>query len=254
MDFVPGLPIVKGQLVIIVVVDRLTKYCHLGSLSAGYSATLVTDYFIKQIVHLHDIPKSIVSDRDKVFVSKFWREIFAKSGTTLKMSTAYHPKTNGQTEIANKMLEQYMRATIQDNPRRWVDHRPFEFQVGEWVWLCLQPYRQNLVNPQTCQKLAKRFFGPFLIKAKISTVAYRLLLSDDCTIHPVFHIGLLKPYVGEPPTQIINPLPHLSRDSHPIIYPAKIIAHRLFTLRGKPVCQLLVEWARLPLDQRSWED
>lgn len=105
MDFVTGLPPVKGLLVIFVVIDRLSKYCHLGSLLASYSASSVTDYFIKQVVRLHGIPKTVVSDRDKVFLSKFWKEIFTQSGTSLMMSAAYNPKTDGQTKIVNKTIE-----------------------------------------------------------------------------------------------------------------------------------------------------
>lgn len=71
MDFVTGLPLVRGHLVILVVIERLTKYCHMGSLPAGYSASSVADYFIKQIIILHRIPKSIILDRDKVFISWF---------------------------------------------------------------------------------------------------------------------------------------------------------------------------------------
>lgn len=105
MDFVMGLPPIKGHAVIVVVVDRLTKYYHLGSLSANYSAALVAEYFIKQVVWLHDIPKTIVLDRDKIFLSKLWKEIFKQSRMTLKMSTVYHPESDGKTEIVNKTIE-----------------------------------------------------------------------------------------------------------------------------------------------------
>lgn len=94
MDFITELPLVKGHTVIVVVVDRLTKYFHLGSLSASYSTSSVAEYFIKQIIRLHRIPKTIISDRDKIFLSKFWKEIFSQSDTTLKISTAYHPKSD----------------------------------------------------------------------------------------------------------------------------------------------------------------
>lgn len=125
LDFITGLPVVRGQSVIIVVVDRLSKYCHLESLPAGYSATMVADYFIKEIIRLHRIPKRMVSDRDKVFLSRFWQEIFSRSGTTLSLSTAYHPQTDGQTEIVNKTIEGYLRATIHNNPRSWVELLPW---------------------------------------------------------------------------------------------------------------------------------
>lgn len=70
MDFVTGLPAVRRHTAIVAMVDRLTKYCHLGSLSTSYSAISATDYFIKQIIRLHGIPKTIVSDRDKIFLKK----------------------------------------------------------------------------------------------------------------------------------------------------------------------------------------
>lgn len=124
LDFITGLSVVKGQSVIIVVVDRLSKYCHLGRLSANYLVTTVAHYFVKQIVRLHGIPKRMVSDCDKIFLSKFWQEIFIKSRTTLNMSTTYHPQTDGQTKIVNKTIEGYLRMTIHDNPRSWVELLP----------------------------------------------------------------------------------------------------------------------------------
>lgn len=71
MDFITGPLAVKDKSVIVVVVDRLTKYCHIGSLAASYTAASVAEFFIQEIVRLHGIPKSVVSDRDKVFVSRF---------------------------------------------------------------------------------------------------------------------------------------------------------------------------------------
>lgn len=125
LDFITELPLVKGQSVIIVVVDRLSKYCHLGSLSANYSTTSVADYFIKQIIRLHGIPKIMVSNRDKVFLSKFWQKLITKNGTKLKLSTAYHPESDGQMEIVNKTIEIYLRATIYNNPQSWVELLPW---------------------------------------------------------------------------------------------------------------------------------
>lgn len=125
MDFVTGLSATKEHSVIVVVVDRLTKYCHLGSLPAGYSTPMVADFFIKHIIRLHSVPKTLVSDKDKVFVRHFWKEILERSGTTLQLSTAYHPETDRQIGIVTKTIEQYLRAMVHDNPRCWLELLPW---------------------------------------------------------------------------------------------------------------------------------
>jgi transposase InsO family protein len=71
------------------------------------------------IVKLHGLPKSIVSDRDKVFTSAFWQHLFKLHGTTLAMSSAYHPQSDGQTEVLNKGLELFLRCFTFDNPKSW---------------------------------------------------------------------------------------------------------------------------------------
>lgn len=149
MDFVTVLPPVKGQSVIVVVVDQLTKYCHLGSLLASYSTSLVVEHFIKQIIQLHGIPKTIVSDWDRVFLNKFWNKIFVKSGTTLKTSTAYHPESDGQSEIVNKTIEQYLRSTIHENPQIWIDLLP-------WAELWYNTSFQHSIGMTPFQALYRR--------------------------------------------------------------------------------------------------
>ncbi|KAL3016347.1 hypothetical protein AAZX31_06G208600 [Glycine max] len=95
MDFIGGLPKAPGKDIILVVVDRLTKYAHFFALSHPYPAKEIAELFIKEVVRLHGFPASIVFGRDKIFMCLFWKELFKKAGTQLKMSTAYHPQTDG---------------------------------------------------------------------------------------------------------------------------------------------------------------
>jgi len=97
MDFIIRLPKSNGYDSILVVVDRLSKYDHFIPLRHPYSAKSVADVFVKEVVRLHGIPATIVSDRDSIFMSVFWKELFKLHGTQLNMSIAYHPESDGQT-------------------------------------------------------------------------------------------------------------------------------------------------------------
>ena len=117
MDFIGGLPNSQGKNTILVVVDRLSKYAHFIALAHPYSALTIAQLFLDHIYKLHSLPKSIVSDRDPVFVSNFWRELFKLQGVKLKYSIAYHPQTDGQTEVINRCLEQYLRCMTEEKPK-----------------------------------------------------------------------------------------------------------------------------------------
>ena len=91
MDFVDSLPKSHGYEVILVVVDRLTKYVHFVALSYPYTVARVAAVFMRDIFKFHGMPQSIVCDRDVVFTSRFWAELFKLQGTDLAMSSAYHP-------------------------------------------------------------------------------------------------------------------------------------------------------------------
>ncbi|GAU17045.1 hypothetical protein TSUD_105440 [Trifolium subterraneum] len=218
LDFITGLPKSRGYDAILVVVDdSLSKYSHFILLKHPYTARTIAELFVKEV------------------------------GTKLKMSSAYHPETDGQTEVINRCLESYLRCFVADHPKTWsvwVAWAEFwfmsneskvavvavelaerdealrqlkthltcaqeqmmryankkridlSFEVGEWVFLKLRPHRQHSVVKRIHQKLAARFFGPFQIIEKIGVVAYKLKLSDESKIHPIFHVSLLKRVVG----------------------------------------------------------
>lgn len=91
MDFIEGLPKSEGYSVILVVVDRLTKFAHFIPIKHPYTALSIAKIFLDTIVKMHGLPKSIVSDRDPIFVSNFWKELFKLYKVDLNLTTTYHP-------------------------------------------------------------------------------------------------------------------------------------------------------------------
>ncbi|KAL0549580.1 hypothetical protein IC582_014065 [Cucumis melo] len=123
MDFITGLPrTLRGFTVIWIVVDRLTKSAHFVPGKSTYTASKWAQLYMSEIVRLHGVPVSIVSDRDARFTSKFWKGLQTAMGTRLDFSTAFHPQTDGQTERLNQVLEDMLRACALEFPGSWDSH------------------------------------------------------------------------------------------------------------------------------------
>lgn len=124
LDFIDGLPLSASKNVILVVVDRFTKFAHFIPLKHPYTAQQVALLFLERIVALYGLPKTIVSDRDAVFTSQFWKQLFTKMKVPLNMSTAYHPQTDGQPKRVNQCLEMYLRCATAASPSQWCSWLP----------------------------------------------------------------------------------------------------------------------------------
>lgn len=114
-----GLPSSQGYEVILVVINKFTKFAHFLPLKHPYTALQVAQLFFDHVYRLHGMPAHIISDRDPVFTSLFWQELFRLSDTLLNMSSARHPKTDGQTERLNQCLEAFLRCSTHDALAKW---------------------------------------------------------------------------------------------------------------------------------------
>jgi hypothetical protein len=113
MDFIMGLPNTsRHHDSIWVIVDRLTKTAHFLPVHTTHRTEKYAEIYIDQIVRLHGIPRTIVSDRGAPFVARFWEQLHESLGTHVIRSSAYHPQTDGQTERANQILEDMLRACV----------------------------------------------------------------------------------------------------------------------------------------------
>ena len=125
MDFVTGLPrSPRGHDAVWVIVDRLTKTAHFLPIRVTDSIEALSRLYIREIIRLHGIPVSIVSDRDPRFTARFWQGLQSALGTKLLFSTAYHPQTDGQSERTIQVLEDMLRACVLDFRGSWEDHLP----------------------------------------------------------------------------------------------------------------------------------
>jgi hypothetical protein len=317
LDFVEGLPMSSSFNCILVVVNSFTKYGHFIPLCHPFTASVVAKVFLNQIYRLHGMPLSIISDRDRIFTSALWKELFLLAEVKLQMSSSYHPRSDGQTERLNQTMETFLRCFVNSCPAKWsswlpltecwynscyhstVGCSPFEalygytpkhfgvsvlesvqvpelklwlkdrklmtnlikqhlsrakqrmkkqadqnrfersFEVGDMVFLKLQPYVQSSLAERSNKKLAFKFFGPFKVIARIGKVAYQLDLPPSSSIHPVFHVSQLKKAVSN--TIQVSPLPPDDLDLPRV--PDIILQKRLVTKGVRPVQQVLVKWS-----------
>lgn len=122
-----------------------------------------------------------------------------------------------------------------------------QFNVGNWVYLKLQPYTRSSLSYRSSQKLSFRFFGPYSITVRIGAVAYRLALPDTTAIHPVFHVSQLKISHGVTP---------VSASTNAIVefqVPQSVLQRR-WTSGAHPIEEVLIKWSHMPASLATWEN
>ncbi|KAK1602162.1 hypothetical protein QYE76_017205, partial [Lolium multiflorum] len=243
MDFVLGLPRTKhGHDSIFVVVDRFSKMAHFIPCHKSDDASHIASLFFREVVRLHGIPASIVSDRDVKFMSYLWKSLMAKFGVKLLFSSSSHPQTDGQTEVVNRSLSTLLRTLVKTNLKSWEDclpHAEFAynrakhsttarktratiqehvlrqanrlnakkkervFEEGDLVWIHL---RKERFPQERNSKLKPRGDGPFKVLKRINNNAYVIdIPTSKYLVSNTFNVSDLSPYHGDEEEQDLSP-------------------------------------------------
>jgi hypothetical protein len=131
LDFIEGLPLSGHANCILVLIDNFSKYGHFIALKHPFTAAGIARIFLDQIYRLHGMSTAIISDRDKIFISHLWQELFRLDNVKLLMSSSNHPQTDGQTKRVNQCLETSLHCFVHACPKLWVK------------WLALAEYWYN---------------------------------------------------------------------------------------------------------------
>ncbi|KAJ9552748.1 hypothetical protein OSB04_016793 [Centaurea solstitialis] len=191
MDFVTKLPkTLRGHDTIWVIVDRLTKSAHFLEMRETLPMDKLAKLYINEVVRRHGVPLSIVSDRDSRFTSRFWDGLQEGLGTKLKLSTAYHPQTDGQSERTIQTLEDMLRSCVIDFGGNWDTHLPlveFAYNNSYHSSIGMAPFEAlygRKCRTPTCWLEAgeKQFAGPEVIQEtadKVKGIRERLKAAQD---------------------------------------------------------------------------
>jgi len=152
LDFIRDLPKSADYDTILVVIDRLIKMSHFIPCWKGLDARQFANLFMKEIVRLHRLPHDIITDRGTLFTSDTWKETTGKLGIERRLSMAFHPQTDGQTERTNAILEQYLQAYINYQQDDWCGYLPlaeFAYNNGYQETIKNTPFFANYgIHPE----------------------------------------------------------------------------------------------------------
>ncbi|RVW63783.1 Transposon Ty3-G Gag-Pol polyprotein [Vitis vinifera] len=201
-----------------------------------------------EIVRMHGVPVSIVSDRDPRFTSRFWHSLEKALGTKLNFSTAFHPQTDGQSERVIQVLEDLLRACILD-----LQGEIWSLRWGDHVFLKVSPMK-FVMRFGRKGKLSPRFVGPFEILERVGTLAYKVALPPSLSkIHNVFHVSTLRKYIYDPSHVVeLEPI-QISEDLTYEEVPVQIVDVMDKVLRHAVVKLVKVQWRNHSIREATWE-
>ncbi|GJX25189.1 putative reverse transcriptase domain-containing protein [Tanacetum coccineum] len=245
--------------------------------------------YLKEVVTRHGIPLSIICDHDPRFTSNFWRSLQNALGTSLDISTAYHPQTDRQSERTIQTLEDMLRVCtidfgkvgkaqilgpelIQETTEKIVQikqrmqaardrqksyanlkRKPMELQVGDNVMLKVSPWK-GVVHFGKRGKLNPRYVGPFKVLEKVGEVAYKLELPEELNrVHNTFHVSNLKNcYADEPLAVPLDEL-HFDDKLQFVEEPVEIMDHEVKRLKRSRIPLVKVRWNSKRGPEFTWE-
>ncbi|GKC44957.1 putative reverse transcriptase domain-containing protein, partial [Tanacetum coccineum] len=230
---------VGGFDIIWVIVDQLTKSAHFLPIRENDPLDKLARLYLNRIVAWHEIPVSIICDRDGRFTSIFWRSFQKALGTNISMSTAYHPETDDQSERTIQTLEDMLRACVIDFGKGWVKHlpladyadlkrKPMEFEVGDRVML--------------------------KVLAKVEKVAYSLELPQELIrVHHTFHVSNLKKYYADEPLVMSLEGIHVDDKLQFVEEPVEIMEREIKRLKRSRIPLVKVHWNSRRGPEFTWE-
>nr|GEX23422.1 hypothetical protein [Tanacetum cinerariifolium] len=287
MDFITGMPVSKGLTVVLVVVNRFSKYAQFAPLPTSFNAHKVAK---------HCLPPSIGwtngsgKPRSRAVFACYGHGSSYSLGSFLPWAeycynTTYHSSIkmtpyqalygkvpmavvlypSGTLKVAavddalcerdallRQLRDNLLAAKNQMEVKANRKRRELGFSIGNKVLIKLQPYRQPTLAKRASNKLAKRYYEPFEAVEGVGQVAYRLALPVDSKIHPVFHVSLLKLFSGSD-TFKVTPIPEGSTKGHPVEQPVAICGTRALLRVGRMEQQVLVQWAGRSPEEATWE-
>ncbi|KAD6118950.1 hypothetical protein E3N88_10221 [Mikania micrantha] len=276
MDFITKLPRTSsGHDSIWVIIDRLTKSAHFLPIRETYKMEKLARLYIDEIVVRHGVPLSIISDWDSRFTSRFWQSLQQSLGTSVNLSIAYHPQTDGQSERTIQTLEDMLRTCILDFGGSWDTHlpliefsynnsyhssigcAPFEALYGRKCRspICWTKVGDNIVTgPELIQETTDKIVQIQQRLQATCPVAYRLKLPDELSgVQDVFHVSNLKRCLADESLIILLEEIQVDEQLHFIEEPVEIMEREVKKLKRSRIPIVKVRWNSKRGPEFTWE-